>query len=293
MNILLTGGSGFIGKNIKEAMQEKYKILAPSHKDLNLIDEDQVDKYFSENNVDVVIHSAGKPGHRNYKDPTNIFYANTRMFFNLARNTTHCGKMIVIGSGAVYDQRYYTPKVVEEDYIKHIPSDEHGFSKYVCAKHIENMNNIVELRVFGVFGKYEDYAIRFISNAICKALFDLPITIKQNRKFDYIYVDDLIVILDHYINNKELYKSYNVTPDNSLELYQLAEIVREVSGKSELPILIKNPGMGLEYSGSNTRLRQEINNLVFTDMRNAISELYQWYYSNKNQINQDYLLVDK
>ena len=54
----------------------------------------------------------------------------------------------------------------------------------------------MELRLFGVFGRHEDYAIRFISNAICKTLFDLPITLRQNRTFSYLYVDDLGPIVE-------------------------------------------------------------------------------------------------
>ena len=194
--ILLTGGNGFIGRNIKESfLAAKYTLLAPSSKELNLVDENSVDNYFKSQNIDIVIHSAVKPSHRNAKDFNNLFYANTRMFFNLERHSKEYEKMLVIGSGAIYDNRNYRPKMKEDDYNNNIPIDDHGYCKYVCEKVIEHSSNIYDLRVFGVFGKYEDYAIRFISNAICKTLFDLPITIKQNRKFDYIYIDNLIQIL--------------------------------------------------------------------------------------------------
>ncbi|MEQ8220768.1 MAG: NAD-dependent epimerase/dehydratase family protein, partial [Candidatus Eremiobacterota bacterium] len=165
INILLTGGSGFIGKNIVESfLANKYHIIAPAHKNLDLMDEHKVRDFFKENNIDIVIHSACKPGHRNAKDPTNILYSNTRMFFNLVHNSTLYKKMIVIGSGAVYDMRYYRPKMKEDYFGFHVPVDEHGFGRYVCARYIEQVDNIIELRIFGIFGKYEDYAIRFISN---------------------------------------------------------------------------------------------------------------------------------
>ena len=42
--ILLTGGSGFIGRNILESnLAEKYEIIAPRHCELDLLD----DKYIS------------------------------------------------------------------------------------------------------------------------------------------------------------------------------------------------------------------------------------------------------
>lgn len=293
MKILLTGGSGFIGRNIRESfLAEKYDILSPSSKELNLADEENVDAFFKNNSIDLVVHAAVKPSHRNAKDFSNLFYTNTRMFFNLERHKDEYQKMLVLGSGAIYDMCHYRPKMKEEEWTNHIPADEHGYCKYVCEKVIEHSSNIFDLRIFGIFGKYEDYAIRFISNAICKTLFDLPITIKQNRKFDYLYVNDLMPILDWFINNNPQKKSYNITPDCAISLYDLAIMVREISN-SDVPILIKNEGLGLEYSGDNTLLKNEFTTIYFTSIRTAIQELYNWYRENKQLIQKDLLLTDK
>ena len=84
--ILLTGGSGFIGRNIHESfLVDKYNVLSPSSLELNVADEKSVADYLHKHTVDVVIHAAVKPSHRNAKDFSNIFYINTRMFFNLER----------------------------------------------------------------------------------------------------------------------------------------------------------------------------------------------------------------
>ena len=200
--------------------------------------------------------------------------------------------MLLIGSGAIYDMRHYQPKMKEEYFDTHVPVDEHGLCKYVCGKYIQRVDKIIDLRIFGIFGKYEDYAIRFISNMICKALFDLPLTIKQNRKFDYIYVEDLMPILDYFIQNTAQYKEYNITPEESTELYSLAEKVRFIAGK-DLPIVLSQNGLGLEYSGDNNRLRNEIRALRFTPIDKAIAELYEWYRENKRSIKQELLLINK
>ncbi|WP_303012266.1 NAD(P)-dependent oxidoreductase [uncultured Bacteroides sp.] len=292
--ILLTGGSGFIGRNILESpLVEKYLIDAPSSKELNVADEKSVAQYFVSHHPDIVIHAAVKPTHRNARDFNNLFFTNTRMFFNLERYSGQYEKMLVIGSGAIYDNRNYRPKVKEEDWKNNIPIDEHGFCKYVCEKAIEHSRNIYDLRVFGIFGKYEDYAIRFISNAICKSLFDLPITIKQNRNFDYLYIDDLMPILDWFISGTPHYKAYNITPERSISLYELALMVRKISGKLELPILIAQEGLGLEYSGDNQRLRNEYKDLKFTPIKEAVECLYDWYLLHKNELDKNSLLIDK
>jgi GDP-L-fucose synthase len=292
MKVLITGGSGFIGKNIVDQISNRYSIYAPSHEDLDLLKEQEVERYLIKQDIDVIIHSAIKPGHRNVIDTSNISKNNIRMFFNLARNLTQNQKMIFLSSGCVYDMRYYDRKMKEEYFDKHVPVDDVGLSKYVAAKYSEKVNNIVELRIFGVFGKYEDYAIRFISNAMCKALFDMPITIKQNRKFDYLYINDLIPVIEYFVHNDAQHTAYNVTPDRSIELYTLAEKVKRISGK-RIPIKVAHEGIGAEYSGDNTRLKNEITSLRFTPIDAAMEELYGWYRNNKEKINRDSLLVDK
>lgn len=292
MKLLLTGSSGFIGKNLAEYLSGRYEVLAPSRVELDLLDECSVDRYLACHSVDVVIHTAGKPGHRNAPDPVGVFYADTRMYFNLVRNRERFGKLIIAGSGGIYDMRSYSPKMKEVDWKKHVPLDEHGFFRYVTAHHIETTPNVVDLRLFGVFGKYEDYAIRFISNAICKVLHDLPITIRQDRFFDYIYVKDIFPIFDHFINGDARYKEYNITNGNPVLLTSLAKIVLEISGKS-LPIIVAQSGLGLEYSGDNGRLKSEMPNFAFTPIYEAVGELYGWYEENLSMINKEYLLVDK
>jgi GDP-L-fucose synthase len=214
------------------------------------------------------------------------------MFFNITRNSDKFGKLIFLSSGACYDVTKPLVKVKEEGLDTYVPEDEHGFSKYIIAKHIEKINNAVELRIFGIFGRYEDYTIRFISNAICKALFDLPITLKQNRKLDYLYIDDLMPVIDYFINSDSIHKAYNVTPDESMELAILAKKVRNISGK-DIPVMINNKTLGIEYSGDNARLRREIANFKLTSIDLAIEKLYKWYAKNKPLINKQFLLTDK
>ena len=53
--ILLTGGSGFVGKNILESfLSEKYIIDAPSSRELNVADDKSVAQYFASHHPDVV-----------------------------------------------------------------------------------------------------------------------------------------------------------------------------------------------------------------------------------------------
>lgn len=292
MKLLVTGGSGFIGRNLMEYLSKSHSIQAPSHAELELTDENAVCAYFSQHKFDIVIHSAVRPGHRNAKDTTNQLCINLHMFYNLLRNKDSFGKLIFLSSGAVYGITRPMQKIKESEFDRCIPFDDGGFSKYVIAKYIENLENVVELRIFGIFGKYEDYVIRFISNAICKALFDLPITLRQDRLFDYLYIDDLMPVIEHFIVSKTMNRSYNITPDNSISLSILAHKIKDISGK-DIPVKVAQKGMGLEYSGSNLLLREEMKNIYFTPIDTAIQKLYDWYFCNLSSIDKSLLLSDK
>ena len=169
--------------------------------------------------------------------------------------------------------------------------DEHSFTKYIVHKQIDNLPNFYDLNIFGIFGKHEDYSIRFISNAICKSLFDMPITLRQNRRFSYLYVNDLMPILEWFIENEPKFKSYNITPDGFVELRDIANNVAKISGNSD--VKIANNGYGLDYYGSNTRLRTEMPNVHFTPIKKSISDLYNWYLTNKNLIDKQKLTKDR
>ena len=289
--ILLTGGTGFIGRNLKESyLKDKYELYAPTRAELNTADTASVDAYFQKHEFDVVLHGAVKPGHRNAPDHSQLFYTNVRMFENLARHNDCFGKFINFGSGAVYDVSRNNSCVTENDRFISMGADEHSFCKYVVAKRIESLPRFVDLNIFGIFGKYEDYAIRFISNAICKSLFGLPITLRQNRRFSYLDVNDLPAILEGFIEKDVEFSSYNVVPDGFAELRSIAEYVASKNGSE---VLVASEGYGLDYYGSNARLRKEFPEVKFTPIKESIETLYKWYSSSKTSLKIDALRSDK
>jgi len=256
------------------------------------VDAEAVQDFLRRERPDVIVHGATKPAHRNAADLSRIVETNERMFFNLARDRDLCPRMVFLSSGAVYDAQHHQSRMPETYFDAHVPADEHGFSKYVIAKYIEQAEHIVELRVFGIFGPHEDYAIRFISNAICKTLFGLPVTLRQDREFSYLWVEDLVPVVAHFATHEGAHRAYNVAPDEVVSLQNLARLVVEISGK-DLPILVGAAGEGTPYSADNARLRSELPGLEFTPVREAIERLYRWYAERRDTIDRSQLLSDK
>jgi GDP-L-fucose synthase len=284
--IVVFGANGFIGKNIVEKLGIKYSLLTPGRDEIDLTQELEVDWFFRNNRVDVVINCAVVGGSRKEEYRANMLGENLRMFFNIVRNKNYFGRLIHLGSGAEYDKKGPLVKVKEKDFDKTIPKDEYGFYKYICSKYIENTDNIINLRIFGLYGKYEDYKLRFISNAICRNIFGMSIVINKDVYFDYVYVNDFIKILEYFIINKPKQKFYNIGTGKSVNLLRITDIINKISlFKSK--IIVKNKGMNNEYTCDNSLLVKEIGRIEFTSLQDSLREMSKWYKNNKMLLNSD------
>jgi len=289
--LLITGASGFIGRNLAEQLRPAYDVTAPSRSELDLGDEAAVRQMFESRRFDVVLHSATVRSNRMTGEPANLFADNCRMFFNLVRHRSRFGRMLYFGSGAEFDRRHYVPRMSEEYFDTHTPVDGYGLSKYVCAKYGEHVPNVTNLRLFAVFGKYEAWQVRFISNACCRAIHGLPITLRRDVRFDYLYADDLAAIVKRFIEHPGSQRAYNVCSGSPVLLSSLARMVAEVSNRNP-EIVIQEPGLGAEYSGDNSRMLAAIGGFRFTDLKQSIGELYHWYEERRAEIDPAQLRFD-
>jgi UDP-glucose 4-epimerase len=284
LKILITGASGFIGCNLLELFRCRYAVKAPSRSELDLLNDRAVQQYLQSERFDVVLHCATVRSNRMQGAPPELFRDNCKMFFNLVRNGSEFGKMITFGSGLEYDRRNFQPRMSEEYFDSHIPCDDYGFSKYVCAKAVDLFPNVIELRLFGVFGPHESWEVRFISNACCRAMWDLPVSMRQNVFFDYLDVRDLGQVVEWFMLNTPKGRHYNVCSGQVLDLKSIAGKVLEAAGKN-LPIHVKHEGFGVEYSGDNSMLLEEIGCFKFRDIESSIQDLYNWYCARRHSIN--------
>lgn len=285
--ILITGGSGFVGKNTYEYLKQKpeYDVYAPTSNELNCIDEDEVKRYLTENKFDIVLNFAVYgDGIDHNKDGTRILDYNLRMYLNFAKYNYLYGKMIYTGSGAEYDKRYPICSVREEQIGRSIPVDQYGLMKYTVGKLIENSSNIYNIRLFGIFGKYEYWPIKFISNVCCKAICDLPLSVRQNVYFDYLWIDDFLKMLDKFIQiNEPKYHTYNMVSGERVDLLTICNIVRKISGK-DLGIICCKDGLANEYTANNERILAELDGVRITPIEASIELLYKWYMTQEIDI---------
>jgi GDP-L-fucose synthase len=287
--LLITGASGFIGRNLVEAFEGRYELVTPGRFELDLGDLAAVKEYLKLKKPDVLIHCANSSDTNRNVSKRSFLAENLRMFFALESLIgDYYEKMIYFGSGAEYGKNHCLPRVEEDYFGQNIPEpgDEYGLAKYVMAKHAEKSEGIINLRLFGVFGKYEKWSRRFISNAILRALKGLPLVVRENKAFDYLWVEDLAPVVKQFIENKPRHKTYNVCTGKTCELKEIAEIVCEVLGVAK-NIEVLTDG-GAEYSGGNERLTSEFD-IDFTDMEIAIRKLSEYYKERIDEIDENLL----
>ncbi|EAL8424448.1 NAD-dependent epimerase/dehydratase family protein [Campylobacter coli] len=285
MNIFIIGSNGFIGKHLKEYLQQRYlhyTLYCPSSKELDLTNENAVDNFIKNRKIDIIIHLANK-GEYKIGFQNTVEY-NLRIFLNLLKHANKVYKFLSFGSGAEYGKHCNIINIKEEE-CKNYALDSYGFYKQIASRLIKNYNNAIHLRLFGVYGEYEDYRFKFISNAIVKNLLKLPIVIYQNCFFDYIYIADLVRIIDHILHHDMCYQIYNATSgeEYKIDLLTIANIVNNLSDfKSS--IIILNKGLNNEYTSSNEKIFTEIKSFNFTPHEKAIANMRLYYQQNFDKI---------
>lgn len=282
--LLITGAGprGFVGRNLAEALKDKYELFTPGSKELDLRDYEATAKYIDKNKIESIIHASSST--------ENTLDSDLKMYFNLEKISRNMNKMIYFGSGAEFDKRFDIIMAKEDDIGKRIPVDGYGFAKYIMTTHARLSNNIYCLRLFGIFGKYEDWTYKFISNICCKAVFDLPITIRRECKFDYIYIDDLPPVIEWLLENNPVYHDYNFTYGKPVLLTELVNMTLQASGKKLNVVMLNPDGLNNEYTASNTRLTQELPWFKTTEIEIAIEKLYNYYKDNKYLIDKNILI---
>lgn len=284
MNILITGGSGFIGKNLLEGLKDEYKVFAPRHSELEIVDTDAVRKYIVKNKIKIVIHTAVKGGDQVLE---NIL----RMFLSIYNNLDLLDKFINFGSGAEFAKTRDLKKVKETELGKFIPQDNYGLGKLICSQLSSGNKKIVTILPFGIYGPGEDYRFKFISNSIVKNLFKLPIKIKQDVIFDYLYIKDLLPIIKFFLENKKYHGDFNISTTESISLKEIVGIINEV-GKFKSKITISKKNYNYQYTGSNQKLKKTIPHLKISSYKAAIKNLYNYYSQHIESLDKDAIIQD-
>jgi UDP-2-acetamido-2,6-beta-L-arabino-hexul-4-ose reductase len=224
MQILLTGASGFMGRNLQVHLSVIPNVDVEILRHL----EDPSDKISSSTCFDLIIHLAGvnRP-----QDPDEFQIGNlgfTKMILECAKSQDNPPSIIFTSSTQVLGDSNY------------------GKSKLACEKELEEYSRITKksvdiLRIPNVYGKWakpnHNSVVATFANLLHNDL--QPSLFNENEKIDFIYIDDLceefvkkITDFTHIINI-----SQHVTPLSAHEIHARFVEFKELSKTSTLPMI--------------------------------------------------------
>lgn len=253
-NIVITGGSGLVGKYLKKYLPEAIYL---SSKDFDLTTEIGVKNMFLKYNPDIVIHLAAKVGGiiDNINKPAD-YYTENVMMNTLLVDYAHKMKVkrfIGILSTCIFPDVMETYPMKEEDLHLGPPTltnFSYGYAKRSMAVQIDAYNKqygtkyqyLTPCNLYGIGDKDHETNSHFIT-ALVKKIFDA----KQNNEDSitlygdgtplrqFMFADDFAKVIYDVVTN-EIYDNFNVAGEENLSIKEMANIALQSCDAERLEI---------------------------------------------------------
>ncbi len=301
MKVLLTGGSGMVGRNILEHKDaSQYKILSPSRDELNLLDRDQVQVYLKKELPDFVIHTAGRVGgiEANLSNQLEFFRENIDIGMNLIYSTYSLGikKLINLSSSCMYPKDADNP-ITESMILKgqlETTNEGYALSKTVTTRLCEyinmqdrgrNFKTIIPCNIYGRhdnFNKESSHLIPAIISKIHKAkvsgLNEVKIWGDGKARREMMFAADLADFIFLAIDRfEELPQNINVGLGQDHTVLEYYKIVADVLGyKGEFKFDLTKP-KGVHQKTVDITLLKKLNWQSNTKLFDGISQAYNFF----------------
>ena len=264
MNILITGGAGFIGSNLADHLLKigervivldnldnfydvslkreniAHNLLNPYYKFYkgDICNLKALNKVFTENNIEAVVHLAACAGVRNsFLYPQKYARTNIEGTLNVLEKMKEFGvkKLIFASSSSVYGN--CNEEVFAENLINLKPISPYAITKLMGESLISLYNiNAVCLRFFTVYGPRQrpDLAIQKFADCIKN---NKPITLYGDGTTvrDYTYVGDIVNGICLALNyNETKYEVINLGSGHPISLNEMVKTLESILGKKAI-----------------------------------------------------------
>ncbi len=311
MNILVTGGAGFIGSHLCEKLIGMgHKIICidnfddyydPCIKEDNIsgiinnkdfmiyrtdiCKFDEISNIFSGNKIDMVIHLAARAGVRpSIEFPALYGKVNILGTINLLEccRKNSIGRFIFASSSSVYGGNSKTP-FSEEDNVDHPVSPYAATKKageLICHtySHLYNMS-IFCFRFFTVYGPRQrpEMAIHKFTRQILNGK-SIEIYGDGSSSRDYTYIDDIISGILNSLDRINGFEVVNLGNSNTVRLIKLINLIEKATNKkADLKYMSNQPGdVPITYADIR-KAKEIIDYQPKTDIGRGITDFLKWY----------------
>ncbi len=248
--ILITGGAGFIGTNLRNDLRARGHDVwtlditpgsDPQHMRLDVTYLHQLDQMFEGRQFDFVYHLAAEYGRWNGEDHYDLLWRTNVVGTKnmLVLQAKHKFKMIFFSSAEVYGDYM---GVMSEDVMEKVPikqMNDYAITKWAgelqCLNHRDMFGvEVVRVRPVNCYGPHEHYnRYRGVVPVYChRLLHGLPVTCHKGHLRIFDYVGDTARTFANIVDNFIPGEVYNVgsNEDWEISIEQLAEIVVKETG---------------------------------------------------------------
>jgi GDP-L-fucose synthase len=298
----VTGATGFVGSNLVPLLQAKScKVVTPSRKDYDLLQQDQVRQLFKDHRPDVVFHLAGLIGGigANRARPADFCYENLLMGTMLLHESWQAGvsKYVTLIGGCSYPANAPSP-IKETELFNGMPQAESA--PYSLAKAMSviqaqsyrrqhNFNAIVLVpgNLYGPFDNFDlqnshviPALIRKFINARETGLPEVVAWGSGRPTRDFVYVTDVCEIILHATEHYSGADIINLSSGTAVTIKELTETVAELTGYTGKVTWDTTKPDGQLYKGFDaTRLKEMLGSECRTSLREGLKKTIDWYLS--------------
>jgi GDP-L-fucose synthase len=253
MKILVTGGSGMVGKSLKKYLPDATYVSSQNYA---LTSEMQVSWMFNDIQPDIVIHLAARVGGimDNIKYPADYFDENITMNTLVLKYAQqhNVKRFIGILSTCIYPDIVESYPIIEDMLHLGPPAKtnfSYGYAKRALAVQIDAYNQqygtqyqyLTPCNLYGEYDKYGDNS-HFIA-ALIKKIHNAKVNNEDKiilfgdgsplRQF--MHSDDLAYVIKYCLDN-DIYDNMNVAIDENLSISEMAQIALKACGAEHIEI---------------------------------------------------------
>jgi len=286
MVTLITGSSGFIGQNLIDNLENKYKLIRVSttkNDGCIKLSKNFCDIHEKLQNVDVdcIIHLASViPDNFKVANFNDVFLPNALMFDNLYKFSieNNIQKFIYISSfGSMIDYKNY--KVNDYYTLSKI------YGEHVCSMMEFKNIQTASLRIPSPYGPYSNYK-SVINIFIERALNNLDINVYGygKREQNFIYIKDVIQAIEICLNKiSKISGIYSIVSEENTSMLELAHIIKRICNSTSKIVVGEVVDLQEKFRPSYdySRAMKELGYKPNYNIYKGLTEYIEWYVRNK------------